>query len=196
MYRSIIGGAVLTLTFIACGRERTETILDEPMEPADATSAVPATENVDQGATAVLRDTQGAEIGTATLTQEGPAVRIVADLTGLPAGERGFHVHQVGLCEAPDFESAGDHFNPTNASHGLENPQGPHAGDMANLLVETDGSVHADVTNDMLLLTEDQANSLFDADGSALIVHAQPDDHVTQPAGGTGERIACGVVAR
>src|SRR5690606_15593276 len=107
--------------------------------------------------------------------------------------EHGFHFHQTGQCEAPGFDSAGEHFNPTNASHGTAHPQGPHAGDIPNI-TGASGATHVDQTNSMVTLAEGAANSLFDADGTALVVHADPDDYETQPSGNAGARIACGVI--
>src|SRR5690606_25247521 len=97
--------------------------------------------------------------------------------------------------EAPTFESAGDHFNPTNAQHGLQNPQGPHAGDLENLEVETDdGTARGTRRSSLITLVPGQPNSLLDADGPALVVHANADDYTSQASGGSGDRIACGVI--
>jgi Cu-Zn family superoxide dismutase len=107
----------------------------------------------------------------------------------------GIHFHAVGRCDPPDFMSAGDHFNPTNRQHGQRNPQGPHAGDLPNLTVEANGTATYQATNALVTLGPG-ANSLLDADGSALVIHADPDDDVTDPAGNSGGRIACAVIAR
>jgi superoxide dismutase, Cu-Zn family len=144
-------------------------------------------------ATAELKDAQGNGVGNATLTQESGGVKVTATLTGLAgnAGEHGIHIHAVGQC-TPDFSAAGGHFNPTNAQHGLNNPAGPHAGDGPNLQL-ADGSATYEVVNDRVTLGSGP-NSLLDADGSALVVHAGPDDQVTDPSGNSGDRIACGVI--
>jgi Cu/Zn superoxide dismutase len=120
-------------------------------------------------------------------------VKVTATVTGLAgnAGEHGIHIHAVGQC-TPDFSAAGGHFNPTNAQHGLNNPAGPHGGDGPNLQL-ADGSATYEVVNDRVTLGSGP-NSLFDADGSALVVHAGPDDQVTDPSGNSGDRIACGVI--
>ena len=107
----------------------------------------------------------------------------------------GIHIHAVGRCDPPDFMSAGDHVNPTNRQHGLRNPQGPHAGDLPNLTVEAGGTGTFQAANVDLTLGAG-ANGLFDADGSALVVHADPDDEATEPTGNSGGRIACGVIMR
>ena len=117
----------------------------------------------------------------------------IEQATGLEPGDYGFHIHETGRCDAPDFESAGGHFNPTNASHGLLNPEGPHAGDLINLHVDEDGTVTYVVTTALVTLNEGE-RAIFDSDGSAVILHAQPDDYVTDSGGGSGDRIACGVI--
>ena len=107
----------------------------------------------------------------------------------------GIHVHAVGKCDAPDFMSAGGHFNPTMHQHGLDNPQGSHAGDMTNLTVASDGSASVDyLLKDASLASG--ANSLFGPDGTALVIHADMDDEKTDPSGNSGARIACGVISR
>jgi Cu-Zn family superoxide dismutase len=145
-------------------------------------------------AMAELRDARGQVVGMATLAEVTGGLRIVVDVKGLPPGPKGVHVHEVGTCEAP-FTSAGGHFNPTGRQHGALNPQGPHAGDLPNLTVAGDGSGHMESMNTVLTLAAGP-NSVLDADGSALVVHAGPDDFRTDPAGNSGARIACGVIVR
>jgi Cu-Zn family superoxide dismutase len=157
---------------------------------ADVNANVTAPEAV-----AHLMDAQGNEVGTAELDQEGNGVRIKVDVKGLPAGSHGIHLHMVGTCTAPDFASAGAHFNPTSKQHGLSNPNGPHAGDLPNLEVAADGTGEAELTNDRVILGEG-ANSVFDADGTAVVIHADADDQVTDPSGNSGARIACGVIQK
>lgn len=129
-------------------------------------------------------DANGAAAGTALLYQEANGVRVIANLPGLPAGEHGFHFHAVGSCQAPGFESAGSHFNPTSRQHGRLNPAGPHLGDLPNVN-----------RNPMELVAGGvQASTLLDADGAALVVHANPDDYRTDPSGNSGARIRCGVI--
>lgn len=147
------------------------------------------------GATAELKNAQGRVVGQATFTEEGTAVRIVLDVRGLPSGEKGVHIHAVGRCDPPDFTSAGGHFNPLGKRHGLLNPAGPHAGDLPNIIVRADGSGRLEVANPRVGLGASPI-SLFDADGSALVIHAAPDDYKTDPTGNSGARIACGVIVR
>jgi Cu-Zn family superoxide dismutase len=152
----------------------------------------------ENGATAELRDAQGNNVGTASLsTVEGGAVRLQVELDGFEAastGEHGIHIHETGSCE-PDFKAAGGHFNPTGNQHGLLSRDGPHAGDLPNIRIEEDGSADYQVTTLLVTLGEGD-NSLFDDDGSAIVIHADPDDLVTDPSGGSGDRIACGVIER
>lgn len=108
----------------------------------------------------------------------------------------GLHIHAVGKCEPEtNFTTAGGHFNPYSKKHGTKNPEGPHAGDMANLVVGADGTAKTEITASLVTLGAD-VNSLFDADGSALVIHAGPDDETTDPTGNSGARIACGVVQK
>jgi superoxide dismutase, Cu-Zn family len=146
-------------------------------------------------AKAELQNSQGELVGIATLAESANGVRIVAHVQNLPPGYHGFHIHEVGKCDPPDFKSAGEHFNPTSAEHGLADPKGPHAGDLPNLLVAPDGT-GVMVTETPLLTLKTGQNSLFHTGGTALVVHAQPDDHRTNPSGSSGDRLACGVISR
>ena len=141
-------------------------------------------------AKATLKDASGKAVGAATLTDTPSGLLIKLTLAGVPAGEHAFHIHAVGKCDAPDFKSAGGHFNPTNAKHGLESPAGPHVGDMPNIYVPADGKLEIEVLNPKATVA-----ALHDADGSALVIHAGADDYKTDPAGNAGNRIACGVIA-
>lgn len=148
---------------------------------------------VGERAAAPLRDAEGKVLGVALFVQEAQGVRISVTVKGLSPGEHGIHIHAVGKCEPPDFLSAGPHFNPTNKKHGLNNPEGPHAGDLPNLIVGEDGSAVYEHVTDRVTLTPGEL-SLFDEDGSALIIHAGPDDQITDPAGNSGARVLCGVI--
>ncbi len=148
-----------------------------------------------RSATARLADAKGQPVGTAVLNQVSGGVRIVVEVKGLPPGEKGVHLHAVGRCEPPAFTSAGGHFNPRGRQHGLQNPQGPHAGDLPNIVIGPDGAGRLEALNDRVTLGEGDA-SLFDADGTALVIHAAPDDHRTDPTGNSGARLACGVVVK
>ncbi|HXG15918.1 MAG TPA: superoxide dismutase family protein [Calidithermus sp.] len=145
-------------------------------------------------ATAELRNAQGQPVGTATLTDVGGGVRVIVEARNLPPGDKGVHIHEVGRCEPP-FTTAGGHFNPGKRQHGLQNPAGPHAGDLPNITIGADGTGRLETVTDRVTLGGG-ATSLFDADGSAIVIHAAPDDHRTDPAGNSGARIACGVIVR
>ena len=122
-------------------------------------------------------------------------VRIVLDVAGLAAGDHAVHIHDVGRCEPPAFESAGLHFNPTKAEHGTANPRGPHAGDLPDVTVDTERKGHMEVTAKLVTLDKKVPASLLDADGSAIVIHERADDKRTDPSGNSGARIACGVIA-
>lgn len=146
-------------------------------------------------ARAELKSPGGQTVGTATFTEVSGGVRVVVEVRGIPAGARAVHVHEVGRCEPPGFTSAGGHFNPGKRQHGILNPEGPHAGDLPNITVAPDGTGRLETTTDRFTLRAGPT-SLFDADGSALVVHAAPDDFRTDPTGNSGGRAACGVLAK
>jgi Cu-Zn family superoxide dismutase len=138
-------------------------------------------------ATATLVDATGAQIGLAVLTEDATGtVHVNVHVAGLPTGEHGIHIHQFGTC-TPTFADAGGHHNPLAAAHGH------HAGDLPNLVVNVAGQGHLNATTDDATLSAGQL-SVFDGDGSAVIIHADRDDFVTQPTGNSGGRIACGVI--
>ncbi|HEY9577614.1 MAG TPA: superoxide dismutase family protein [Pseudobacillus sp.] len=142
-----------------------------------------------------LKNSDGKKVGTAEFKQTEEGVSIKVDASELPPGEHGFHIHETGKCEGPDFESAGGHFNPTNASHGMNHEKGPHAGDLPNLNVGKDGTVKAEMIAENVTLSSGEDHSLLSEDGSALVVHEKADDGKSQPAGDAGTRIACGVIS-
>jgi superoxide dismutase, Cu-Zn family len=146
-----------------------------------------------QTAKAALQSADGKDAGSVTLTQTPSGVLLGLTVKGLPPGEHAFHVHEVGKCEAP-FTSAGGHFNPGKKKHGLLVGEGAHAGDMPNLHIPASGELAVEVHNPMITLEKDKPNSLFDTDGSAVIIHASKDDYKSDPTGEAGGRIACGVV--
>ncbi|AMN38907.1 superoxide dismutase family protein [Rhodoplanes sp. Z2-YC6860] len=143
-------------------------------------------------ANAQLKDGSGKAVGDVDLVQTQDGVLIKLQLKGIPAGEHAFHIHAVGKCEAP-FNSAGPHFNPANHKHGMMSGEG-HAGDMPNLHVPQSGELSVEVLNTAVTLDKNKPNSLLDADGSALVIHAKADDYKSDPAGNAGDRIACGVI--
>jgi Cu-Zn family superoxide dismutase len=146
-------------------------------------------------AKAELKMADGMSVGTATLTETPHGVLMHVVLTGVPEGVHAFHVHTTGKCEAPGFTTAGGHFNPAAKQHGAENAMGMHAGDMPNVTVPAGGKLTFDVLNPDVTLKAGP-NSLFDADGSALMLHATADDYKGDPAGNAGARIACGVITK
>jgi len=141
-----------------------------------------------------LRNAQGQKVGAATLEQTPHGVLITVDLQGLPPGTHAFHIHAVGKCDPP-FKSAGGHFNPTHKHHGILNPAGMHAGDLPNIYVPENGKLKFDVFATAVTLGKGP-NSLFDADGSSLVIHAGADDYKSDPAGDAGARLACGVIVK
>ena len=145
------------------------------------------------GAAAMIAGPDGTAMGTVTLTQGPFGVLIAADLMGLAPGGHGFHVHEVGTC-TPSFAAAGGHFNPGGTGHGFLDEGGVHAGDTPNVYAAADGTVRADIFTAAVTLETGVAHSIFDADGSAIIVHEKPDTYGADP--GAGARVACGVIQR
>jgi superoxide dismutase, Cu-Zn family len=146
-------------------------------------------------AKAALKDAKGQDVGVASFTQTQAGVLIRLSVRSMPGGEHAFHIHAVGKCEPPDFASAGGHFNPTSAHHGMMSGPG-HAGDMPNLHIPADGSLDVEVLNTAVTLDKDKPNSVFHPGGTAVVIHAGKDDYTSDPAGNAGGRIACGVVAQ
>jgi Cu-Zn family superoxide dismutase len=144
-------------------------------------------------ASATFVDSTGATIGWARLVEDATGrVHVSLHVKGLAPGLHGVHIHAVGSC-SPTFAAAGGHFNPLGHQHGLENPQGPHAGDLPNLVVNDAGVGRLNATSDGVTVSPGPT-TLFDATGSAFIIHAGPDDQLTDPTGGSGARIACAVI--
>jgi Cu-Zn family superoxide dismutase len=144
---------------------------------------------------AEIKNATGQPVGSATFTEVPGGVRILVEVKGLPPGTKGVHIHEVGKCEGPQFTSAGGHFNPDRKQHGTLNPQGAHAGDLPNLVVDAGGNGRLETTTNRIVLGTG-ATSVFDQDGSALVVHAAADDFRTDPTGNSGGRIACGLIVK
>lgn len=145
-------------------------------------------------AAATLRGADGAPKGTASLISNGATLNLALSVSGLPAGQHGAHLHTVGSCDAPAFTTAGAHLNPHGKQHGTQNPQGSHLGDLPNLVVAADGT--GSLTIPLVGTAAGVEALLFDADGTSIVVHAGPDDYLTDPSGNSGGRIACGVLTR
>lgn len=144
-------------------------------------------------ANAELKSRDGKVVGMARLSERRGGVLVRVDARGLTPGLHAVHVHAVGKCDAPAFTSAGGHFNPMGKKHGQKNPEGAHAGDLPNMQVGKDGSGHLEVNSNAFTLGSGPS-SVFDADGSAVVIHAGVDDYVTDPTGNAGDRAACGVI--
>ena len=144
---------------------------------------------------AEFKNAEGQSVGTATLSEAAHGVKIKLDIKGIPAGEHSMHIHQVAKCEAPDFKSAGPHFNPDSKKHGLLSPEGHHAGDMQNFTVSAKGTAKTTLVDKDVTLADD-SHSLFSNGGTAIMIHAKADDMKTDPAGNAGDRIACGVITK
>lgn len=172
-YAMTIGAAAALVAVAACSEKR----VDTGMPVAGAAKAV-----------AMLRTAAGVDVGRASATEVAGGVRFTIDARGMPQGNHGAHIHMTGRCDGPDFTTAGGHWNPTNMKHGSMNPQGPHEGDLPNLMIGADGRGTLGATIPGATMA-----GLMDADGAAIVVHAGPDDLMTDPAGNSGARIACGV---
>ena len=163
-----------------------------------STSPAGAAPAVDGGQPAAvvttLKDRQGHSVGTVTVTETPHGLLVRGTVAGLPSGPHAIHFHETGKCEPP-FTSAGGHFNPAQKTHGVLSPGGPHAGDLPNLVVPASGKLEFELFSPGLSLTSGPG-AVLDADGTAVVIHAKADDYASQPAGDSGDRIACGLLSR
>lgn len=157
-----------------------------------------ASKNIGAKAHSKILNNEGKKIGEAFYTQGSHGVLIEVKVEKLPAGKRGMHFHEVGTCkDHQTFQMAKGHIMPTNKPHGYFHPKGPHEGNLPNLIVAKNGTAHVEIYSDLIsLYGENGKAALLDENGSTLIIHANEDDHLTQPIGNAGARIACGVVEK
>lgn len=163
--------------------------------PALLCSSVAFGQGAPKSAHADIVNAQGQNIGTAKILPAKKGVKIEVNVSQLPPGNHGIHIHAVGKCEGPAFTTAGGHLNPDTKKHGKDNPEGPHAGDLLMIDVKADGTAKATLLDTMVTLG-DGANSLFHDGGTAIVIHEKEDDYKTDPTGNSGGRIACGVIQK
>ncbi len=159
-----------------------------------ALAAAPTASAADMAAAEIV-GTDGAVIGKATFEQTRGGVLVSVEAAGLPPGGHGIHLHSVGSC-SPDFKAAKGHINPGKVKHGLRHPEGPDNGDLPNIYAAADGSARAEFFTTRVSVSGGDMPALLDGDGSAVIIHENPDDHMAQPIGGAGGRIGCGTIAK
>jgi Cu-Zn family superoxide dismutase len=194
--RRFIGCIAVAVTIAGCNQptpEVTPAPTPAPPRPTPAPVAKPAPRSAAsfRTATATIRDLAGLRVGTATFTDTYGGLLIAGSVEGVGIGAHGIHIHDVGKCEAP-FTTAGGHFNPEKKHHGFRSSDGPHLGDLPNIDVPPSGKLKFEFV--MPSVTLRGANALLDADGASIVVHSTRDDLITDPAGNSGSRLACGVI--
>lgn len=198
--RAVLLASVLIAAPLAACSQPEGTTTADATSPAAAPAPALTAQRADVGATATapLTNGQGGQAGTATFSQGPQGVVIRIEATGLTPGWHGIHLHETGTCEGPGFQSAGAHVHggSTDVVHGLLNAQQNDFGDLPNIYADAQGRAYAEVFTTFARLADSGPGAhLLDADGSAIVIHAQPDDHNSQPIGGSGDRVACGVIA-
>ena len=194
----LMGGAALLGACKAQNDEAARDVLnmenDSQAVPVNGAADSTGTSTTGAGAVqdSVLRTADGKDVGTVSVREENGGVVLTVAARNMPPGKYGMHIHAVGKCEGPKFESAGAHWNPDNKQHGSQNPRGPHAGDLPNLDIGQAGSGGA--TFNLEASLRGGLSPLLDQDGAALMIHAKPDDLKTDPSGNSGDRIACAVL--
>lgn len=172
-------------------------------QPASQGQSPARSANPDRNVTVSMMDAKGRSVGTVEVRQLGHGTVFISDLKNLPPGPHGFHIHERGVCDPPQFTSAGDHYSPQNKKHGFDSAQGYHAGDLPNIHVTQQGSAKAEFHSARLTLERQpgakQAGDagpfvLMDQDGSAIMIHAKGDDYQASTPDSTGDRVACGVI--
>lgn len=181
--RQLFNCVALALIVGGCAQSENSSDAPEMAEPASAVAAK-----------ADLADAEGMPKGTVTLTERDGGLTLALALNGLEPGEKAFHLHTTGQCDAPDFKSAGGHLNPFGKTHGSLSDDGPHLGDFANIEISGEGTV--DATREIEGVPSELYDLMFDEDGTAVMIHAGPDDYASDPAGAAGPRIACGVLEK
>jgi Cu-Zn family superoxide dismutase len=144
-------------------------------------------------ADATFKDSQGKDVGTVHIEHMASATLFLLNLHDMPPGVHGIHIHSVGSCKPPTFDSAGPHFNPTKNQHGMKNPKGPHAGDLPNITIPASGKLETTIMVSSVIQWDGEGG-ILDGDRAALVIHANPDDYMTDPSGNSGPRIACAVL--
>jgi len=198
MITALLGGAAMLGACQAESRSDAQDVLnmqnDAQAVPNNGTMDTLGTSTTGAGAVqdSPLRTADGKDAGTVSVREENGGVVLAVAARNLPPGKHGMHIHTAGKCEGPKFESAGPHWNPDDKQHGTQNPQGSHAGDLANLDIGPAGTGGTNITLPAALRTG--LAPMLDADGASLVIHAKTDDLKTDPSGNSGDRIACAVL--